>query len=82
MPESCKRALVTPMYKGEGDKLDPGNYHPISILSLLGKCTEYLLIKILMEYITDNNIVVDRQFGFCEDNSTTYLMLELFDKNL
>ena len=28
MPESCKRALVTPIYKGEGDKLYPGNYRP------------------------------------------------------
>ena len=80
MPESCKRALVTPIYKGEGDKLDPGNYRPISLLSLLGKCTEYFVNQNLMEYITDNNILSDRQFGFRKDNSTTYLMLELFDK--
>ena len=33
-----------------------------------------------MEYITDNNILSDRQFGFRKDNCTTYLMLELFDK--
>ena len=80
MPESCKRALVTPIYKREGDKLDPGNYRPISILSLLGECTEYLDNQNLMEYITDNNIISDRQFGFRKDNSTTYLMLELFYK--
>ena len=79
MPKSYKRALVTPIYKGEGDKLDPGNYRPISILSLLGKCTEYFVNQNLMEYITDNNILSDRQFGFRKDNSTTYLMLELFD---
>ena len=33
-----------------------------------------------MEYITDDNILSDGQFGFRKNNSTTYLMLELFDK--
>ena len=80
MPEACKRAFVTPVYKGEGDKLDPGNYRPISILPLLGKCIEYFVNQNLMEYIRENNILSDRQFGFRKDNSTTYLMLELFDK--
>ena len=80
MPAPCKRALITPVYKGEGDKLDPGNYRPISILPLLGKCIEYFVNQNLMEYLTNNNILSDRQFGFRKDNSTTYLMLELFDK--
>ena len=80
MPASCKKALVTPIYKGEGDKLDPGNYRPISILSILGKCIEYFVNQNLTAYINDNHILNDRQFGFRKDNSTTYLMLELFDK--
>ena len=80
MPATCKNALVTPVYKGEGSKIDPGNYRPISILPLLGKCIEYFVNLDLMEYITDNNILNDRQFGFRKGNSTTYLMLELFDK--
>ena len=80
MPALCKNALVTPIYKGEGDKLDPGNYRPISILSILGKCIEYFVNKNLTEYINDNNILNDRQFGFRKENSTTFLMLELFDR--
>ena len=79
MPVACKKALITPVYKGEGDKLDPGNYRPISILPLLGKCIEYFVNKNLTEYIDKNKILTDRQFGFRKDNSTTYLMLELFD---
>ena len=80
MPISCKNAIIAPVYKGEGDKLDPGNYRPISILPILGKCIEYFVNKDLMEYVNNNNILNDRQFGFRKDNSTTYLMLELFDK--
>ena len=79
MPAKCKNALITPVYKGEGDKLDPGNYRPISILPLLGKCIEYFVNKHLTEYINKNKILTDRQFGFRKDNSTSYLMLELFD---
>ena len=79
MPATCKKALITPVYKGEGDKLDPGNYRPISILPLLGKCIEYFVNKNLTDYINKNKILTDRQFGFRKDNSTTYLMLELFD---
>ena len=80
MPAMCKKALVTPIYKREGDKLDPGNYRPISILPILGKCIEFFVNQKLTEYINDNHILNDRQFGFRKDNSTTYLMLELFDK--
>ena len=80
VPALCKKALITPVYKGEGDKLDPGNYRPISILPLLGKCIEYFVNKDLLEYLNSNKILNDRQFGFRKDNSTTYLMLELFDK--
>ena len=79
MPTLCKKALVTPVYKGEGDKLDPGNYRPISILPLIGKCIEYFVNQHLTQYIKENNLLNDRQFGFRKDNSTTYLMLDLFD---
>ena len=80
MPELCKKALITPVYKGEGDKQDPGNYRPISILPLLGKCIEYFVNQDLINYTNENNILSDRQFGFHKDNSTSYLMLELFDR--
>ena len=48
---------------------------PQSCKRALGKCTEYFVNQNLMEYITDNNILSDRQFGFRKDNSTTYLIL-------
>ena len=80
MPELCKNALITPVYKGEGDKQDPGSYRPISILPLLGKCIEYFVNQNLINYMNENNILSDRQFGFRKDNSTSYLMLELFDR--
>ena len=63
LPKLCKEALVTPIYKGEGDKLDPGNYRPISILPLLGKCIEYFVYQNLTNYITENNIYSSKEKG-------------------
>ena len=80
MPKLCKQALVTPIYNSEGDKQDPENYRPISILPLLGKCIEYFVNQQLTNYVQDNNILNNQQYGFRMDSSTTFLMLDLFDK--
>ena len=80
MPKLYKQALITPIYKLEGDKQDPENYRPISILPLFGKCIEYFVNHQLTNYVQDNNILNNQQFGFRKDSSTTFLMLHLFDK--
>ena len=72
--------MITPIYKSEGDKQDPENYRPISILPLFGKCIEYFVNHQLTNYVQDNNILNNQQFGFRKDSSTTFIMLDLFDK--
>ena len=79
MPESCKKAMVTPIYKA-GDPSDPGNYRPISILPILGKAIESFINEQLMNYIDENKILTMQQYGFRKNYSTTFLMLDLFDK--
>ena len=37
IPKDWKRALVTPIYKGNGNKADPSNYRPISITPIISK---------------------------------------------
>ena len=64
MPYSCKKELVTPVYKSEGDNSDLGNYRGISILPLLGKCIEYFVNQQLTQYVQCNNILNCQQFGF------------------
>ena len=79
MPAACKVAIVSPILKG-GDVDDPNNYRPISILPLLGKCIEYFVNQQLSDYVEQNGLLTDNQYGFRKDHSTTFLMLELFDK--
>jgi len=78
-PTPYKYARVSPIYK-EGDVNDPSNYRPISILPFVGKCIEYFVNKQLTSYMEDNKLLTDRQYGFRKNNSTTYLMLDLFDE--
>ena len=44
VPSLCKKARVTPVLKA-GDKDNPNNYRPISILPFIGKLIEYFVCK-------------------------------------
>ena len=79
MPDLCKIATVTPIHKG-GDQTDPSNYRPISILPILGKAIEFFVNSQLTQYLDDTGYICKEQYGFRKDHSTTYLMLDLFDK--
>ena len=79
MPDCCKLAKIIPIFK-EGDKDDPGNYRPISLLPILGKIIENFANQQLTAFVEDNNILSCQQYGFRKKNSTSFLMLNLFDK--
>jgi hypothetical protein len=51
----CKRARVTPLHK-TGNKEDPNNYRPISILPFIGKIIEYFVGQQLTEYMEENHL--------------------------
>lgn len=43
-PRQWSRALICPIYKGKGDKKDPSNYRPISLLSQVRKLWERCIL--------------------------------------
>jgi hypothetical protein len=51
------------LYK-KGDKTDPSNYRPISLLTSFSKVLEKVLYNRLSEYISNNNLLIGQQFGF------------------
>ena len=79
VPDSCKMARVTAIFKA-GDKADPGNYRPISILPLLCKILEKCVYDQLLNHIDDHKILTHKQYGFRKNFSTVHLMIDLFDK--
>ena len=80
MPNAGKTATVKLIFKAPGNKYDPGDYRPISLLSVIAKCIEYFVNKQLTDYIKRNNILTEHQFGFRSGNSTTFLMVQFFEK--
>ena len=79
VPDCCKVAMVTPIHKS-GDLENPSNYRPISILPVLSKTIEHAVNSQLTQYLSDRGLISQYQYGFRKDHSTTYLMLDLFDK--
>ena len=72
--ETCYQ--VVPVYKKDS-KLDYQNYRPISLLSNIEKILEKLMYKRLYKFLNDNNILYDLQFGFRQNFSTTYALINL-----
>ena len=74
-PNEWKMARVIPIFKN-GKRNLPGNYRPISILPSISKIMERILHTQLYKYLTDNDILSDRQFGFRKNRSTTTALLD------
>jgi retron-type reverse transcriptase len=74
-PDEWKVARVLPLYK-RGHRNIPGNYRPISILTVISKIMERLLYDQLYDYLTKNEIISDDQFGFRKFHSTATSLLD------
>ena len=70
-PDSMKIAKVTQVFKA-GKKELVSNYRPISVLPCFSKILEKIM------YLTENNLLFQKQFGFREGHSTSHAIVNLF----
>ena len=77
-PDKLKTAVVTPVFKA-GDREDPGNYRPISVMSPLSKIMEKCIYEQLLGYIEHFEIINSSQFGFRAMHSTEHALLTFID---
>ena len=75
-PSFLKIAKVVPVHKKDS-KLYCRNYHPISLLSNIEKILEKLMYKRVYQFLTENNIMYDLQFGFRQNVSTSHALINL-----
>jgi len=75
-PERLKYSVTKPLYK-KGDKTDPSNYRPISILTSFSKVLEKALYNRLVEYINNNKLLTGQQYGFQKKFSTEDVIFKL-----
>ena len=78
VPSSFKQAKVIPLFK-KGSKLDPGNYRPVSILSVLSKLLERAVCTQMNEYLEKRHILFENQSGFRGRYSTDTCLSDLTD---
>ena len=57
VPASFKEARVVPLFK-KGSRLDPGNYRPVSILSVLSKILERAVHSQLNAYLSERGLLL------------------------
>ena len=86
VPSSWTTGIIKPIYKQKGNKQEPDNYRPITILSCLGKLFTAVLNARLKVYTEAENFTGEDQIGFRENYSTIdgifslYSLIDLMKK--
>ena len=77
-PDRLKYANIKPCFK-KGDTSKISNYRPISLLTGFSKLFEILIFNRLKQHLTNNNILVAEQYGFCDGVSAQDAIFKLTD---
>jgi hypothetical protein len=75
-PDLLKISKINPVFK-KGDKLDISNYRPISILPIISKIFEQIILVRLNKFLNHLNILSHSQHGFRQNRSTTTAIFDL-----
>ena len=79
IPRDWKLSKVVPVFK-KGDRGNPENYRPISLLPTISKLYEKFLSYQMNNYLESNNVLSNRQHGFRRNRSTETAVLSLTEK--
>ena len=80
VPSDWKIANVTPIFK-KGDRCLPQNYRPISLTSTVSKVLEHIISSHIMEYLENNHILYDLQYGFNGNRSCESQLISLINES-
>ena len=76
-PSSLKQAKVIPVYKSD-DETEPGNYRPISLLSIFNRIFEKLMMyRQLKDFLDKHDILFKSHYGFREKHSTQHAVIDI-----
>ena len=78
-PHELKIANVVPIHKANDDMVF-SNYRPVSVLPVFSKLLERLVYNRLIDFINNNRILYEYQFGFQKGESTHFAIMLLTDK--
>ena len=79
--DRMKFSIVQPTYKN-GNKTNPTNYRPISLLTSFSKVFEKALHIKVTENLNTNNLLAENQFGFRKGTTTEDAIFKLTNEIL
>jgi hypothetical protein len=79
VPTTWKQANVVAIWKQKGNKSDPGNYRPVSVLPILGRTLEKAIANQLNAYCEDREVIPPQQFGFRKNSSCESALIRATD---
>ena len=80
-PDRLKYSIIKPVYKKD-DKTNYSNYRPISLLISFSKIFEKAIYIRLTEYLLNNQILSDSQYGFWKGMATENAIFKLINEIL
>ena len=69
LPSTWKDANVKALYKNKGKKIEPGNYRPISLTSVVCKIMESIIRDDIISHMMSNKLFCEEQHGFVPGRS-------------
>ena len=78
VPVEWKKAIVSPIFK-KGKKSSPGKYRPVSLISIMCKICESIIRDKIMNYMSNNDLFTNSQYGFRPGRSCVTQLLEVLD---
>ena len=78
IPELWKTGVIIPIYKG--GELIAINFRPITLLPVISKVLEKLIVEQLLDFLESNRILNSRQYGFRKKSSVSMALLGLNEK--
>ena len=75
-PDIRKIAKIVPIHK-KGEKENPNNFRPISILNCFSKILEKMIHQRILPFLDKHKILTPQQYGFQKNLSTMHAVLNL-----
>lgn len=78
-PTFWKVGKIFPIGKPGKDHSIAGNYRPITLLPIIGKIFEKIILSRMIDYEESKNILRNQQFGFRSRHSTTQQIIRIME---